>query len=71
MRRAVAAADTVSFLSEFEADVDRQRGTLVFVPLRGPQAPAQELDLVSRRAGSLHSIQSKTAEELGDVLTRR
>ena len=70
MRRAVMAGDTISFLSEFEADVDRRQGTLAFIPLRGPQAPAQELNLVCRRAGSLDAMQSKIAAELREMLTR-
>ncbi len=71
LRRTAMVGDTISFLSEIEAEADCRLGTLVFIPLRGPQAPTQELNLVARRAGGLDAIQSKVAEELRKILTRQ
>ena len=71
LRRAAMAGDTIAFLSEIEAEADCRLGTLVFIPLRGPQAPMQELNLVARRAGGLDAVQSKVAEELQKILTRQ
>lgn len=71
LRRAAMSGTTIAFLSEIEADEDRSLGILVFVPLRGPQPPTQELRLVARRTGGLDATQSKIAEELRQMLTRQ
>jgi DNA-binding transcriptional LysR family regulator len=70
LRRAPLSGWTLSFLSEIEAEADRRLGMLAYVPLHGPQAPVQELRLVSRRAGGLDATQSKVAEELRMMLSR-
>lgn len=49
----------------------RRLGLLTFIPLRGPDAPVQELRLVARRAGRLDATQSKVAEEMLTMLSRR
>jgi DNA-binding transcriptional LysR family regulator len=71
LRRAATLGATIGFLSEIEAEVDRLMGTLVFIPLRGVSAAVQDLRLVARRAGGLDATQSKVAEELRQMLTRR
>jgi DNA-binding transcriptional LysR family regulator len=71
LRRAAVIGGTIAFMSEIEANVDRYPGGLVFIPLRGPQAPAQELNLVARRVGGLDATQSKMAEELRQILMRQ
>lgn len=71
LRHAAAIGDTIAFLSEIEAEVDVRSGALAFVALRGPQAPVQELHLVARRSGGLDATQSRIAEELRQMLTRR
>ena len=71
LRRAAMIGDTISFLSEIEAEADCRLGTLMFIPLRGLSVPVQELNLVARRAGGLDATQSKVAQELQRMLIRR
>ncbi len=70
LRRAAMVGDTISFLSEIEAEADRRLGTLVFIPFRGRHMPTQELNLVARRAGGLDAIQNKVSEELQTMLMK-
>jgi DNA-binding transcriptional LysR family regulator len=53
----------VTFLNELNVDIERQRGEIVFVPLRGRHLRAQQLSVVGRAAAGLEALPSLMVDE--------
>jgi DNA-binding transcriptional LysR family regulator len=70
LKRAAMQGETVAFLSDIETAGEVRCGELVFLPLRDPGLPQQELRLVARRTLALDATQSRVAEELRQAMLR-
>ena len=67
LKRLAMLGDMTTVLTRADVEVDRLRGALAFVPIRGDEVGAQSLVIVHRTSAQLDGVTTRFAEKLADL----
>jgi DNA-binding transcriptional LysR family regulator len=67
LKRMAMLSEVATVLTKADVEIDRQRGVLAFVPIRGGEIGAQSLVIVHRTSAPLDPISTRFAEKLAEL----